>query len=73
MGGPLGATGTARAEAGVVSVCTDVVKLNASQLNLASALDNGRARFGARSEVLSGVYFGSEVLAVRTGARMRKG
>jgi hypothetical protein len=54
----------------MVSVCTNVVKLNASQLNLASALDNGRARFGARSEVSSGVYCGSEVLAVLTGARM---
>lgn len=73
MGGPLGATGTARAEAGTVSVCTNVVKLNLSKLNLNSALGNGRARFGARSEVLSGVYFGSEVLAVRTGARMWKG
>ena len=70
MGGPLGATGTARAEAGMVSVCTNVVKLNASQLNLASALDNGRARFSARSEVSSGVYFGPEVLAILTGARM---
>jgi hypothetical protein len=65
--------GTAPVEEAMVSVCTNVVKLNASQLNLASALDNGRARFGARSEVLSGVYFGSEVLAVRTGARMWKG
>jgi len=73
LGGPLGGMGTAPVEEAMVSVCTNVVKLNASQLNLASALDNGRARFGARSEVLSGVYFGSEVLAVRTGARMWKG
>ena len=62
--------GTAPAEEGMVSVCTNVVKLNASQLNLNSALGNGRARFSARSEVLSGVYFGAEVLAILTGAHM---
>lgn len=70
MGGPLGATGTARAEAGTVSVCTNVVKLNFSQLHLNSALGNGRARFSARSEVQIGVYFGPEVLAILTRARM---
>jgi hypothetical protein len=62
----------APAEAGTVSVCTSVVKLDALHLNPGSAPLAG-VQTGAHSEASKGVYFGTKVLAECSRTRMRKG